>query len=310
MPKGLFTQTVCFLLRSSVTLDQIESALGSKTELARIDACEHWALGEASLMLEFDPEKKGRLLLDLFEHPWPDNMGDPKKDSMIFDAWSLGSFGPATFPQGLQRATQHSYFWNEAGAEVSKHNAVLRVRVSYATGTTPDAPMLPEGYSPLEELDALMTCVSAISKLDEVICFFNPSGEVLRPEEQIAEIIAQSTEHKIPPLELWTNIRMYGLDSEWTMMDSVGNMQMDVPDVEAVFRSQIYNPNEVAGFLRNVTFYLMQTDKEVNSDDTLDGPGKVQWKFELRDEALAEPPRKIIRITPEDGHPIPEIQPN
>ncbi|PHS11019.1 MAG: hypothetical protein COA78_10705 [Blastopirellula sp.] len=310
MPKGLFTQTVCLLLRRPVTLDQIEAALGSETKLARIDACEHWAFGQESLMLEFDAEKQGRILFDLLEHPWPDGMGDPEKEPMIFGAWSLGNFGPATYPQGLQRAAQHCYFWEEAGEEVAKHNAVLRVRVTYATGTTPDAPMLPDGYSPLEELNSLMSCVSAIAKLDEVICYFNPSGEVLRPVEQMAKILEQATTHGIPPLELWTNVRMYGLNSEWSMMDTVGNMQVDVPDVEAVFRSQQYDPNKVAGFLGQVTLYLMQTDKEVSTDDTLDGPGKVQWKFEQRDQALAEPPRKIIRITPEDGHATPEIQRN
>lgn len=58
-------------------------------------------LGGGSVTLSFRPEVNGQVLVDTVDQPWPDSMGDPQKDPMIFGAWSMGNSALLPFQVGF-----------------------------------------------------------------------------------------------------------------------------------------------------------------------------------------------------------------
>ena len=81
------------------------------------------------------------------------------------------------------------------------------------------------------------------------------------------------------PQELWANVRLFNLAGHdpWVVMDTVGMWQLDVPDHEAAFRSDLYDPSDVALFLRNAADYVLRSGPIINDNDTMDGPGQIRW---------------------------------
>ena len=83
-------------------------------------------------------------------------------------------------------------------------------------------------------------------------------------------------------------------------MDTVGNAQLEVRDVEAVFPLATYVPEDIDHYLRNVTHYLLDVDRELRSGEEIDGPGErnLSWTMELLDQGVVEPPRRVLRLYP------------
>lgn len=96
------------------------------------------------------------------------------------------------------------------------------------------------------------------------------------------------------------NIRFFHLSDEFSFMDTVGNAQLDIRDVEAVFPKPGYDPARVDYYLRNVTHYLLDLDRELRTRETIDGPGEsdLSWTMDVLDESLAAPPRRVLRLYP------------
>ncbi len=96
------------------------------------------------------------------------------------------------------------------------------------------------------------------------------------------------------------NIRFFHLSDEFSFMDTVGNAQLDIRDVEAVFPKPGYDPARVDYYLRNVTHYLLDLDRELRTGEMIDGPGEsdLSWTMEVLDESLAAPPRHVVRLYP------------
>lgn len=256
-------------------------------------------------MLDYRPNVNGMAIVDLVEHAWPDHMGDSAQETMLFGAWAMGQFGPFTFPGGLERAQQQCWSW-ETGAEASaRHAAFIRVRTSYAFGADDEAPVFPDDYEPIAELEFVTQLVSALLELPDAICYFNPNGEVLRDQDGLRESLNFSWAHQLPPLEVWSNIRLFNLNPSWSLMDTVGNGQLDIRDLEACFHTESYEFDQVDNFLRNVSLYLLQNPGEVEDGDTLDGPGEMRWQALKIDAAITVPPRDILRLLPLDDRERP-----
>jgi hypothetical protein len=309
MAKGLFTQGICVLLEQAVDLSKIESSLSGFEIVGR-----HEANGAddptCTLVLRFRPEVEGHVLVSLSPNPWPDDMGDPEDTPELFVAWSLGQFGPLAFPGCLERACEQSWAW-ELGRELpKKHTAHIRVLTSYVLGNEEeledvDAPLLPEDYDSLAELQFLMRVVSPLLELPGAICYFNPGGEVLRDETGLRQGLNYAWMHDLPPLDMWTNVRLYKATDTWSLMDTVGNGQFDQPDMEAIFQADAYKVSDVEEFLRNASLFMLREEEEVEDGDTADGPGGVPWQVLECDEALADPPRPTLRWIPQDGNEVP-----
>ena len=302
MPKGIFTQCAAILLRRTIDVVQLEQALRPFMIERDNDALASAAFVGPSLLLAFRPEVNGCVLVDIVDFPWPDDMGGPKKDATIFGAWATGQFGPFTFPGALGRAGRQCWGWDSGMMVANQHNAFVRIRSSYVLGATGDAPLLPGDYDPVRELAFVSDIALAALKLPAALCYFNPGGEVLAPRQAVQESLEHARSAQLPPFEIWANVRFFGLDPDWSVMDVVGNGQLDVMDLEAWLPpGEAYEPVEVMVFLRNITLDLVNSGKRVKDGDTREGPRGIRWRAKTFNKAFAEPQRRVISWVPLDG---------
>jgi hypothetical protein len=308
MAKGLFTQGMCVLLREPISIAELQERLNQFELVGRHESIEDDDAPE-TLVLNYRPEVGGHLLVTPSVSQWPDDMGDPKETPERFVAWSLGQFGPLTYPGCLQRATEQSWGWEEGSQEALTHTAHVRLLISYVLGVEEpdeddldeDIPLVPEDYDPLDEMTFLTRAVSAVLESAQAICYFNPAGEVLRNETGLRQGLNYAWSHDLPPLDMWTNVRLFRATDSWSLMDTVGNGQFDLPDLEAVYDPEKFEPSEVERFLRYASLYMLRGDEDVDEGDTADGPGEISWMAMECDEALSDPPRPTIRWIPQDG---------
>jgi len=308
MPKGIHTAGLAVLFERAPTLDALAGALHAFPVAKRLAPGpeKNWlGTGHPSLLLAMRPEVNGIIAAAVIDAPWPDSMGDPKTDSMLFGAWSMGFFGPFAYPEGLSRAVQHAYGWRQAPEAVARHGAFVRLTVSYVFGLGQQAPVMPEGYSARTELEYLTRVARAVLGMSGAVALFNPSGEVLRPRDQIEELLSVHEEAGLLPLPVWSNVRMAKLGElpGWMLMDTVGMEQLEVEDHEACFQCERFEAAEVANFLRNTSEYARQQGDVVKDGDTTDGPGG-KWRGYHR-QSLMVPPRRTLRWVPGDAE-VPE----
>jgi hypothetical protein len=166
--------------------------------------------------------------------------------------------------------------------------------------------MFPAEYDPLAEMMFLSRAVLAVLKAPGVICYFNPNGEVLRDASSFEELWVAGREQETNPLELWTNVRFFNLSESLCFMDTVGNGQLEVRDVEAIFPAAKYDPGDVDYYLRNVTHYLLDLDREIQTGEAIDGPGEYElsWTTEALDEGGIHPPRRVLRLYPKESQAV------
>jgi hypothetical protein len=313
MAKGLFTQGMCILLREPVAISDLEARLSAFEFVGRQESIEDDDAPE-TLVYEFQTESNGHLLVTPASNAWPDDMGDPDESPERFVAWSLGQFGPLAFPGCLQRAGDQSWGWEDGGEKIVDHTAHIRFLISYVFGVDEpdddddDVPLVPDDYDPIEEMTFLTKAVASVLEMPEAICYFNPGGEVIRDQTGLRQGLNHAWSHELPPLDMWTNVRIYRADEEWSLMDTVGNGQFDVPDLEAVFENDRFEPSEIEGFLRSASLYMLRGEDEIEEGDTADGPGEVSWQAMECEDALSDPPRPTIRWIPEsDSEPPQEL---
>jgi hypothetical protein len=159
--------------------------------------------------------------------------------------------------------------------------------------------VVPAGYDARVEIESLMPVVTAIGSLPGALAIFDPGGEVVLAPAHLAARMKDAVDGKRPPIDVWSNVRMFRLTdvAPWMVMDTVGLGQLDRGDLEACFPSDRVEPGQVAGFLRNLTLYLLERGDVVKDGDTVDGPGG-SWRARVAHEALLEPPRATLRFFP------------
>jgi hypothetical protein len=302
MAKGFFTQGVCLLTDGHAQIEGVKAALQEKEfeVVKETPPGETWCFGGASLVVPYRPDFNGYVAVDVVDHSWPDDMGDPKSSPMIFGAWSMGHFGPFAFPGGLARAGQHAWAWQPGRTISQQHRGFIRIRMSYCFGASDDSPILPEECDPREELMFLSQVVMAVLNAPGVICYFNPNGEVLRDRQSFSALWDQCEMQQIIPLPLWSNVRFFNLNEQLGLMDTVGNNHLDIQDVEAIFPHAAYDPGQIDSYLRDVTLYLLDLEREIHTGEDIDGPGEtnLSWTIEVLENGTMEPPRRLLRIYP------------
>lgn len=309
MPKGMFTQCACVLFERAPSLDELEKALGNFDIRKRMEANNQWVFSGPALILAYRPEVNGYVSVDIVHRQWPDSMGDPKKEIMIFGAWSMGHFGPFSYPGGLKRAGEQCWAWEPGRTVAEKHSAFIRIRSSYTFGAADDKPVMPRDCEPLGELEFVTKVASTLLDLPGSLCYFNPNGEMLRGCDGLRETLSFGIANELPPLDAWSNVRMFKVTSEWSLMDTVGNGQLDIPDVEAIFHSDSFDFNQVDNFLRNVSLYILNNGDVIDDGDTMDGPGGIRWQSHHFENGICDPPRQVLRWMPLDKQQVPiEVQ--
>lgn len=307
MAKGFFTQGVCVLLSRPAALDQLEPLLGEFRIVKRIDDAPSPDMSGPSFTVEFRPDVNGYVSVDCRDRPWPDHMGDTKNEPVLFGAWSMGHFGPHAYPGNLQRAAQQSWVWEGGKTIPAQHQAFIRVRSSYVFGARDEDKVMPDDYDPLPELTFVTRMARALLKHPAALAYFNPNGEILRDEAGLARALDDQRPEAPPPLDIWSNIRLFNPGNGWLLMDTVGNGQLDRPDCEACFPKGGFEPGEVDHFLRNVSLYLIRKGEVINDGDTIDGPGGAPWRARHVKEALTSPPRLTLRFSPADAQLPPDM---
>ncbi|MBN1638795.1 MAG: DUF4261 domain-containing protein [Ignavibacteriales bacterium] len=300
--KGFYTQCLCILTDGNITIEDIKTACQSHgfQVVKQISSNENWCLGGPTIIISYDPEQNGYISIDVVNREWPDSMGDSKSDLILFGAWSTGNFGPFTYPNGLTRAQQHSWSWEDAKNVSSCHKGFIRIRLSYIFGCEKNAPIMPKNYNALSELNFLNTIVLAVMTIPGAICYFNPNGEVLLNFESFQKTFSLCKEQNNIPLSLWMNIRFFKLTDKLFFMDTVGNRQLDVKDIEAIFSIDDYDGGTVAYYIRNVTHYLIESKAQIKHNDAIDGPNEtnLSWMINISEEGTLSPPREVLRVFP------------
>ena len=303
--KGFFPQGVVVLSRSPITLSELRSFFAEHPFLKENPAADEWAISGENAVIAYRPEVNGYVSLDTVPRAWPDAMGDPKTEPMLFASWSMGHFGPHTFPGNLERAVQQAWHWPEAKESVPTHGAFLRLRLSYVLGAGPDAKVFPADRDPRHELEFLLALSRRALLHPEAICYFNPGGEVVANAGTLRDSLDHHARHELPALDLLSNVRLFNLNAEWLVMDTVGNAQLETPDHEAVFPKDRFEPQAVSGFLRNASLYILKNGEVVKNNDTMNGPGGVNWQAMRFEDALTAPPRRVYCWVPCDEKGIP-----
>jgi hypothetical protein len=303
--RGIFSQTVCLLADDRCQLEDLAAALTAARYEVRSPRAtpdpDSWAFGGLSVLVPYRPEVNGYIAIDLVERPWPDAMGNPAEQSQVFGAWAMGNFGPFAYPGGLQRAVQQAWGWAEAGDVVAAHTRFARVRLSYVFGAGRDAKILPPDWSPLPELAFVNDLVRTLLSAHGVLCYFNPNGEVLATAETFGRTLEDCRRGHHLPLDLWSNVRFVRLSEELGLMDTVGNGQLEIPDLEAAFPIAEYDPNDVAYYLRNLSLYVLESGATVADGDRIDGPNEGDLGWIARgplDQGTLDPPRALLRVYP------------
>jgi len=305
MAKGMFTQGLVLLFSAPPSLDELETVLGDWEILGRKEESENVWIGGQTLAVAYRPEVNGVALIDVVPERWPDHMGDPESETDLFAAWAMGHLAPFAFPDNLSRAVQQSWAWDGGSTAVRDHRFFVRLRISYVLGAEPDSKVLPEDYHAESELNFLTGLASRLLQVEGGLAYFNPGGEILQSATGLSQALAFAQEHGRPPIDLWTNVRVFNPENGWMIMDSVGMAQLDTLDIEACFPAGMLAPQEVAGFVRNVSLYLHQSGQKFENDQTVDGPGGT-WRALLADDGLISPPRATVRFFPSDATDVPE----
>lgn len=314
MQKGIFTQGIAVLLSVPIAIEQVHQALREQFAVGDInDFSGQWAYGDKSFVIPLRPEVNGYLMVDVVDRSWPDEMGHPQDDPRLFDAWSSGQFGPYTYPGNLERAVEQAWgSYPEGRAAAGGHQAFVRIRTSYILGEQAgdDAPVLPEGYDPMQELVMMMAVARRLlEELPEALCYFNPAGECLASDKMLNEAWSDLEAGQNLSLDLWSNVRLYRLPQEdWILMDTVGMWQLDVADHEAIFKKDASDPSDVADFLRNISLYFLNDSIEAGILVQVQGPGGIQWQGELYDNGVIQPPRQTVRWYRQDEAGQPELK--
>jgi hypothetical protein len=305
MPRGFFSQSVCLLTDGRMAIEDVKSVLQAQGfEIVEgVPPPKAPVYGGPSLAISFLPAVNGYVAVDVVNQPWPDAMGDPKTDAMTFGGWAFGFFGPFTYPGGLARAQKFVFSWEGAGTVCEGYRGFIRLRISYVFGSDGNAPILPQHYNPVAELMFLSRMALAILNAPGVICYFNPNGEVLRDRASFRELWDRCIRQSKIPLPLWINIRFFHFDDELRLMDTVGNAQLDVRDIEAVYPSTKYKAADVEYYLRNATHYLLDLGRELRTGESVDGPydNEGSWCIEALNLGAVAPPRRILRTYPKDA---------
>lgn len=289
-------------------MGELAPLLGDFSLVDERPAADNWEFGGPSVTVAYQPEVNGYATVDVVDRPWPDRMGDPKNEVTLFGAWSMGWFGPHTFPGGLDRAVQQAWSWPEAAETVARHRAFVRVRTSYVFGAEKDAKVLPSDYVALPELAFVASLAEALLDHPDALCYFNPNGEVVLSQEGLRESRAFGAQHALPPLDSYANVRLFNIDPTWLLMDTVGNWQLDMPDHEIAFSHDLCQPQEVARWLRNVSLYVFNAGEQpIKNGDTMDGPGDRRWQASISPSGLCSPPRETLRWLPCDVPNIPTL---
>ena len=304
----MITQCVCVLLDRAPSISEIAKVLSGYELLGEAPPAEGehgWAFGGSSLTLTYRSEVNGRACIDVIDSSWPDEMGSPDREPTIFAAWSMGHFGPTTYPGALARAVTHHLGPAELSAVVPRHRAVLRVRTSYVFGAGKDAPILPAHYDAIHELRFASEIQLRLASVPGVLVLFDPNAELLLAPERLASGLAREG---ALPVDVWAGVRRLRPHDPagWLLGDTLGMGQLDVVDQQIVMPFDHPSADNLGPLLCSIAAYDADLGGVVGPSDTASDAEGRGFTADWAGEALVGPPRPVLAWTPDDLEALPE----
>jgi hypothetical protein len=304
----MITQCVCVLLDRAPTTEEIAARLSGYRGLGEARAAEGedgWAIGGPSLTVDYRSDVNGKARIDILDRSWPDEMGSPDREPLIFAAWSMGHFGPTTYPGSLRRALLHNQAFPESDTLVPRHRAVVRVRTSYFFGVDRDAPVMPTHYDAVDELRFVSELQLRLMSLPGALVLFNPNAELLLPAERMKG--ALSREGTVP-VDAWASARWVRPEDPagWLLGDLVGMGQLDVVDQQIVLPIDHPSVPNVAPLLYTMAAYDAQNGGVLGPGDTASDAEGRGFSADWVGEASVGPPRRVLSWAPDDVAELPE----
>ncbi|PQO31352.1 hypothetical protein C5Y96_13510 [Blastopirellula marina] len=282
------TQTVALLTKRCLTMDELESHLNNNgIKCYQEDGIE----SDGTLYKFLRTGLRGQgpdLWINVHHARWPEVI-EPH----------IGTWGDHTFTDGLKRAVQFQVNWKDAAKAVQEHQAVVLVQRFQSPADL---------CSPTEQMAIAVELARvslAIGAMPEVVAYFCPGGEVLLPIAMLDEILPASKLTGIPPLDLFTNLRLSWLDDRWVIFETIGNAQLGLPDFEVYADSQQHDLNEIAAWLRRWSLQHFQAEKALQDGSVASGPGGASFDVIYAKDALLAPKRLVIRLIAQDEAKMP-----
>lgn len=300
MPRGIFAQCCTILLREPVDLAALKPLLAEfepQWQSVDVDGGEdarRW-LGRDHLTFAVPNTPRGKVMVDVIDRPWPDDMGDPATNPMVFGAWSIGGFGPGTFPGSLERAMQRPWCDEALKSAVQQHRAVLRLRSTHIAGQ--NDPIMPADYDPWVDFQFLCKVVRRLLDLPAAAAYFNPNAEALWPVAYTRDAIDEADRTRHPPLQLWNTPRITPSGEPGRFIAAtVGMDQFQEPDIETVFDPQAISIQNVQSLVLDISGIVLSGGVERLRKSMRESGGK--WEATQHDESRQAPPRRVLRLQP------------
>ncbi|GGN91009.1 DUF4261 domain-containing protein [Saccharibacillus kuerlensis] len=191
-----------------------------------------------------------------------------------------------------ETAIQQAWHWPEAGAVVEECQYSVRL-----------IDMMASGLLPQERLRLITGALRAM--LETAPCdavYFRESDKLLEPGDYLTAIEAGGILYGA------MNVRFFNVQNTDTdmgskrsemLMDTVGLAALGVPDVQCHFYD--LEPNEVAGQLTNLGYYLFDCGDVIKDGETFGPTENVRWRCEHQ-YALAAPHRIVLDVDPGQPH--------
>lgn len=347
--KSFFNQCFVILFDKEINLNQLKPLLSKPIVNERDNTDSHYFWGP-TLAVEYqsksEPLLNGQVYIDYINEQWPDDMGEKNKE--ILAAWTMSHFGPYAFPGGLWRSTKQSWSWQEAEDKVSNHCSYVRIRLNYIspkgnpnlkpeidrTKLSPDylqfeaelddetnelldeleekSPTIPlDMINPVEELEFMTEITLELLKHENAICYFNPNGEMLLTYDLLKDKYDYAINNQLPALTSWINIRLVNIKKNIYLMDSVGNDQLDIHDIEVLFNNEDFEFADIDNFIRSLSQYIFDKKVKIADYGEFEGPNESKWlafniEFKKDFENLYPPSRETLRLIPEDYKKLPK----
>lgn len=296
-----FTQGVAVLFSEAPDLSLLRQHLeGAGYQISRSSPESVWPEMQGACLELTTDFPDGRVCwVDVCDHPWPDELGTVGEPSRVTGAQAMDAYGPWAHPGALARALQASRA-ESLVEQVGPHQAFVRLRITpvfdrSTKAARPDSGMASD-HARLE-LPFLLRAVASLETCPDAIAYFNPNAELLLALGPFCQILRESSEQETFPIEAVCNFRRYRVDDEWSLVDSVGLMQLGFPDHEFAWADASLSRNEQIQFVAGLLHYQADTGSVIRDGHTTSDRQNRMWRASQRECSCMIPPRRVLHWT-------------
>ncbi len=312
MSEPLFEQCFCVLLKAPMALEEIVRGLQGYTlevgsgpaEVLFPDAFDPtviskpdldarpFVLAEKWLTVSYPKWAGSRVVIDVVNEPWDDTLGDPDQDARRYLARTLGALGGHCYPGALERAIKQLHANQKESGRAQEHQAYVRLRLLApwdGEGAGPD-PKARDWYG---ELEFMSWMVLTLLDMPGAVAYLNPAAELIIDRDGMARTLEQCQKREVRPLALWVNRREFDHGQRWWLLDTLGNGQLGLPDLEVFMKGE--RPSAwVPGFMTDVSQHMYGNREPIEDKDLVtDAIGNV-WQASNHEASLGPPSRRVV----------------